>query len=300
MVSTSVMNYLMEIAVLSFVFPIVFLLAWRLRTRKNLLPALAGALVFLLFAKLLEAIPFALFVGMDNPISKIVRSSEILYALYQGIAAAIFEEIGRYLSFRYFLPKYGDTRQTAITYGIGHGGVECIILLGWTNFQYYIGAAMLNDQKMISAELPLEMVDELSGLSVFDCILDSISGLMFYALQIALSILVFQAYRNHALRNRLIGYAMILHTLSYLPAGLYHAKLIPHLASIILLLLILGITVVMASNIYKKMGENEKKLAEERKKTAPAPRDKNWIFATKKLSNIDEEKKNTLKKSNDR
>lgn len=35
MVSTTVMNYLMEIAVISFVFPVVLLVIWRLRTRKN-------------------------------------------------------------------------------------------------------------------------------------------------------------------------------------------------------------------------------------------------------------------------
>lgn len=296
MVSTPVMNFLMEIAVLSFVFPLVILLTWRLRTRKNLLPALAGVIVFLFFAKFLESIPFAFFVGMKNPVSRVIQSSEILYALYQGIAAAVFEEIGRYLCFRYFMPKYGDDRQTAVTYGIGHGGVECMLIIGWTNLQYYVGGVMINSQEKLSGSLPKEMVEELTGLTVFDCILDGISGIMFYVLQIALSIIVFQAYRNTVLRKRLMGYAMILHAVSYLPAGFYHAGLVPHIVSALLLLLVVGVTLVMASDIYKKMGEAEKKREKERKRTAPTAEEKSWAFATKKLSNIEEEKKERSEK----
>jgi uncharacterized membrane protein YhfC len=289
MVSTSVMNFLMEFAVLSFVFPVVILLTWRLRTRKNLLPALAGALVFLLFAKLLETIPYALFVGMDNPLSRIVRSSEILYALYQGIAAAVFEETGRYLAFRYFLPKYGDSRQTAITYGIGHGGVECMAVLGLTNLQYYMCAAMMNGREELLSELPSTMVEELSGLTVSDCIFDVASALIFIVLQIALSILIFQVFRNEALRRRLFCYAMLFHVLAYLPSGFYHAGLISHLAAVVLQLFVAGFTVWVAASIYKKMGEAEKERAEERRKRMPSEKDKSWAFAAKKLSNIEEE-----------
>ena len=84
---------------------------------------------------------------------------------------------------------------------------------------------------------------------------------------------------------------MGLHFASYLPSGLYYSKWIPHLVSILLLLAVVIIAALFASDIYKKMGISEKKREEERRKTAPTIEEKNWAFATKKLSNLEEEKK---------
>lgn len=288
MISTSVLNFLMEISVLSFVFPVVILLAWRMRTRKSLVPAFAGILVFLVFAKIFESIPYALFVGMENPISKVILSNEILYAAYQGIAAAIFEEIGRYLAFRYFLTKY-DNRQTAITYGIGHGGIECMIVLGWTNLQYYVTATILNEGKGLT-EVPKSMQAYLKNLTSFDCVLDGISQIFFFGLQIGLSILVFQAFRNEKLRNRLLFIAMGLHAVSYLPNGLYQANMLPHIICLLLQILVLGITLVIASDIYKKMGINEENKKAEQKKKESMTKENNWSYAKKKLSNMGDDK----------
>ena len=288
MVSTTVMNYLMEIAVLSFVFPVVLLLIWRLRTKKNMRPALTGALTFLFFAKLLQVIPYSFFIGFTNPISKVIRANEILYALYLGIVAALFEETGRYLAFRYFLPKYGEHRETAVTYGIGHGGVECMLMYGFTNLQYYAAATVINTVPDATTALPKEMIDEVTGLTLFNCIMDGISTLLFFALQTGLSIFVFQAYRNDELRNRLIGFAMGFHILAYLPDGFYKAKLIPHTVSVILLSITAGLVFYVAWTIYKKMGENEKKQEEARRKLSASSAENGWNMAKQKLNNIDE------------
>lgn len=296
MVSTSVMDFLMEIGVLSFVFPVVILLTWRLRTKKSLIPALSGALFFLLFAKLLESIPFAIFVGWSNPVSEVIRSHEILYAVYQGVVAAIFEETGRYLAFRYFLPSYAENRQTAITYGIGHGGVECMIVVGWTSLVNYMGGAIINSGGTGAAQFPAETAKTLCSLTVLDCVLDAVSGVLFFALQLALSVMVFQAYRNRTICKRLLLIAMGLHFASYIPSGLYYSKWIPHSVSIILLFLVVLIAVLFAADIYKKMGIREKEREQERRKTAPTAEEKSWAFATKKLSNLEEEKSNDANK----
>lgn len=289
MVSTAVMNFLMEIMVISVVLPVVLLFIWRLRTRKNMLPALAGAIVFLLFSRLLESIPFAIFVGFDSPISKFIRSNEIFYAIYHGIALGILEELGRYLAFRYFLPKFCENRETAISYGIGHGGMECILVLGWSNLQYYVGGTVLNNASEITEDFPEKMIEVLTGLTAMDCILEGLSGLLFLALQIALSVLVFQACRNKALQKRLLLYAFVFHALAYLPSGMYAAGLISHVLSVILLFAITLPAALMAAGIYKKMGDNEKKLEEERRKTAAAAKDSGWDFAKKKLTSLEEE-----------
>ena len=289
MVSTFVLNFLLEIAVLSFIFPVVVLLTWRMRTHKSLLPAFAGVLVFLVFAKVLETVPHSFFLSMANPAAKAIRSNSILTAAYLGIVTAVFEEIGRYIAFRFFLTKY-DERQTAITYGIGHGGIECMIALGITNLEYYITATVLNEGREF-AFIPEDTQDALTSLTAFDCVLDGISEIFLFALQIGLSILIYQAFRNEKLRGRLFGIAILLHTAMYLPNGFYKANQMPHLVSLMLELLILGITLALAGEIYKKMGDNEKRQKEAQKQKKAASEEDIWNVAKKKLSNLDEEEK---------
>lgn len=291
MVSESVMNYLMEISIICFVFPVVILMIWRLRSRRNLMPALWGALIFVFFVKLLENIPNALFVGYENPISQVVRANPILYAVYQGILAAAFEETGRFLAFRYFITaEKFDNRQTAITYGIGHGGLECMLILGWTNLQYYMTAVLLNSDEARKEMLPgmaEKLGEQFSDMTTVSLVLDGISQLIFFVLQIALSIIVYQAVRNRGVRRYLILYAMGFHFLAYLPRGFYSAGMLPQWLSLGLTGVVLAGTLFLAGGIYRKMGEAEKLREEAAKKKRMQSRSKNWEFAKKKLTNID-------------
>ena len=52
-----------------------------------------------------------------------------LYALYGGLAAGLFEETGRLLAFRFILKPH-TARITALSYGIGHGGIEAFWVMG--------------------------------------------------------------------------------------------------------------------------------------------------------------------------
>lgn len=291
MIAESVLNYLMEISVLSFVFPVVILLTWRLRTVRNLMPALWGALVFVFFAKLLQAIPDGLFVGFDNPVSRFVNSHQIVYAIYQGLMAAIFEETGRFLAFRYMITgEKFDNRQTAITYGIGHGGIACMIVLGIGNLQYYMAGVILNQEatrKEMSAGMAEAMMEELSQFTSLSLILDGLAQVAFFALQIGLSIIIYQAVRNALLRKRLFAYAMGLHLLSYLPGGFWRAGFIPQPVSLALTVLIVLAALFLAGGIYREMGEAEKERDAIAKKKETSKEAKNWAFAKKRLTNID-------------
>lgn len=288
MVSTSVMNYLLEVGILGFVFPLVVLMAWRLRTRKNLIPALVGGIAFFAFGKLFASVPFMLFVGIEHPLSAVIRSNGIIYSLYQGIVAALLEGAGRYLAFSYFLTKQRESRQTAIIYGIGHGGIECMFVVGWANLQYYMGAIIVNSGEKVTESLPKEMIQDMSAMTVPSCVMNNLSGLFLFILQIALSILVFQGVRNAAIRKRLLGYAILFHMLFYLPGGLYQAKVVPQPVMVVLQLLVLAPALILAINIYKKMAEKEKKKEKEQRSSTSAPEEKGWAFANKKLSNIEE------------
>lgn len=109
--------------------PILLLIIWRMKKKSNLMPALTGAVTFIVAALVLENIPkYFLFSG-TNTVSEYVLNHAWAYTLAGALLAGIFEECGRFVAFRFFLKNH-TVKKTAITYGIGHGGIECIILLG--------------------------------------------------------------------------------------------------------------------------------------------------------------------------
>ena len=49
MISNGIVNLIMQMSVLGFVIPVVFILAWKVRTKKSIIPSLVGAGVFIMF-----------------------------------------------------------------------------------------------------------------------------------------------------------------------------------------------------------------------------------------------------------
>lgn len=265
MVDKGLAGILMQISVMSFVFPIMILIFWRIRTKKSIVPAFAGILVFTVFARMLQAVPNVFFILSDNPISRFIRANDIVYALYGGITAAIIEETGRYLAYRYLLKKH-NFKQSAITYGLGHGGAECIIGVGIVNIQYYMYAQLINSNKVSEALASYSgdknmiasfnsLIDEIKGMTIADCILDAANGILFYVIQIMLSIIIFQAFRKEAARKRLFLYAIAIHTAAYLPNGLYQAGMINHIVAALLLLVIFAVALRLGMLLYRSMSE---------------------------------------------
>ena len=115
-------------AVISFGAPIVALVVARRRLHIQFKAVLVGALVFVVFAGLLEqlvhALAFATFPGL--------RSTPVAFILYAALAAGAFEELGRSCGLMLLLrpEKMDHGLLCAIGYGIGHGVIEAIMVVG--------------------------------------------------------------------------------------------------------------------------------------------------------------------------
>ena len=96
--------------------PIGILIWWRRTERVRLLPALWGALAFLLFARGLEMGLHYLCILSDNAVSRAILSSPWLYMLYGALTAGIFEECGRFCMYKTVMRRY-DGRAAAVTAG---------------------------------------------------------------------------------------------------------------------------------------------------------------------------------------
>lgn len=113
--------------------PVLVLLVWKFKFCRGakLFPAVVGAVTFVVFAQVLEGVPKAIFFGGGTGVSQYVLTHAWAYTLIGCLLAGVFEEVGRYLAFRFLLKRYTN-RRDAVTYGIGHGGIEAILVLGLT------------------------------------------------------------------------------------------------------------------------------------------------------------------------
>ena len=132
--------------------PIILLLVWLKKTGAKAMPFFVGAGIFILFALILEQILHTFCMVLDNPVSRVIKSSVVLYTLYGGLAAGVFEETGRFVAFK--VMKSRASRETAITYGIGHGGIESILVAGM-NMTVYGVIALLVNRGGLSAAIPI-------------------------------------------------------------------------------------------------------------------------------------------------
>lgn len=160
-----------------------------------------GLLVFVIFALTLESIVHSL---VFQATGNLILGNPFLYALYGALMAAAFEETGRYLGMKFVMRNY-LTKENALMYGVGHGGIEAILLLGLASINNLVNSTMINSGSMNGV---LEGLDEatrqtaIQGLSA----LWETSALLFFAagferivavfLQIALSVLIYRAVKE--------------------------------------------------------------------------------------------------------
>ena len=182
--------------------PIGILIWWRRTERVRLLPALWGALAFLLFARGLEMGLHYLCILSDNAVSRAILSSPWLYMLYGALTAGIFEECGRFCMYKTVMRRY-DGRAAAVTAGIGHAGdTDALLKLAG------------------SAETAQTVAASLGKYTVGYCLLACLERVSAMLLHISLSVFVFAAARSRAKRGYL-AFAIGLHAIFDMPAALY-------------------------------------------------------------------------------
>lgn len=209
--------------------PIVLSIVWLVKKKERITTILIGAVCFILFALILEkpiqnvlAFPTAL--GLPNhALSNFFNANPILLAFVAGLFPGLFEETGRFVAFKTILRKRKN-RETSISYGIGHGGIEVVVLLGLTYINYIIYALMINSGLMQTTinqmmEIAPEQVGQLeeiivmlttfSGTTLLIGVVERIFAVMFH---IGASILVFYACKDKS-KMWLYPLAIILHTL---------------------------------------------------------------------------------------
>ena len=217
-----------------FVLPLGVCIGWLAVKKEKITTVLVGALVWFLFAMILEKIPAVILLSNLTPIGKALSANTFAFVTIGVLLAGIFEETGRFLAFKTVLKKRRN-RETSVSYGIGHGGVEAMLIVGLSAIQVLIYALMINSgsfQTVIDQAAAtgadvsaLEALpDQIRSVTAFTALLSILERISAMAAHVAFSIIVF-----YGVRESKIGYyflAVLLHALYDVPAGLYQKGLV--------------------------------------------------------------------------
>lgn len=235
-------------AALGFLIPIAAVVVFKLSHRKaSLLSAVVGMMTFLVFAMMLEQLLHVFMLPL-------VVNSDILYIIYGTMAAGIFEETGRFISCKLLMKNRTDNAN-AVMMGIGHGGIEALILMGITTLSYLMTVLSVNamgfDEFAAAAgantpELLETARAQLESLMTYDIpymLLSALERIIAMTLHVSMSVVVMKAATVPG-KIWLYPAAVLIHALFDLPAAMYQRGIIGELW---LVELFLAVNVVLAA-----------------------------------------------------
>ena len=196
------------------------LLAWWMvkKYKVKFSTILIGAATFIVFALVLESLVHN--IVLKGPHGDKILNTPIYYALYGGLMAGLFEEIGRFVSMKLFLKKEPDRIMTGVGYGIGHGGAEMLILFGIGTISTLALAVMVNGgqtdtlfaQTPASAHEQLQaQLDQITSTPATSYLLGMWERISALILQISMSVLVWTAVRKGGGWMWLLPAAILIH-----------------------------------------------------------------------------------------
>lgn len=188
--------------------------------RVKLSTVLIGAGTFFLFALVLESIMHQLV--LKGPHGSAIMGNTLVYALYGGLAAGVFEETGRFLAMKLFMKKEPSHPLPGIAYGVGHGGMEMIMVFGVTMISNLVMSAMINtghtevlfsqvpEDAAVQLQAQLDQLQNFSAGAGFIGLWERFSALV---LHLGLSMMVWVAVRKGGKWIWLFPAAIALHAI---------------------------------------------------------------------------------------
>ena len=229
MIPASILVGLLVAAVVPALWPAAIYLICRRRLTLSPVNIVIGAGTFFVFSQILEKLLHLYLLQFNQTTVAWFKANPLAYALYGCIAAGLFEETGRYLAMR-VLVKPVDGQGPAVAYGIGHGGIEAILIGTLGALQMLAFAVMINlgtfDQ--LAGRIPAGQLAQIKAslqhVTLVDLALGPVERLIALLIHLGLSLLVWRAVVKK--QFALFPLAIVLHALIDFPTGLFQARLI--------------------------------------------------------------------------
>ena len=186
--------------IIQFCAPIVLAIIFYRKEKVAIKSFLVGVLCFTV-TQILIRVPLLQLLQLTDWYKNLVNSSIFLATLLLALSAGIFEEVGRFLSFRYVL-KDGLEWKDGVAFGIGHGGIEAMYI-GLTNINNIALSLAINSgtfDNIIAKQLPAEVADtikdQLTSIAPATFLAGGLERLFTIFIHIGLSLLVLYGVRN--------------------------------------------------------------------------------------------------------
>ena len=187
-----------------------------------------GALVFILFAQVLEGGVHRLMIDKTTMRLKFTDNPYI-FAVYGALMAGVFEEVGRYLGFKTLLKKETGLKH-GLSMGLGHGGIESILIGTLAAVNVIVYAVMINsgtfpppvppDQAAAMAQIKQTLINT----PYYMYVVSGLERVMALIAHIGLTMIVFYGIRLNQIRY--LFYAILLHALLDMLPALYQIKVL--------------------------------------------------------------------------
>lgn len=233
MVSSLSIIFMVFSLLVSILLPIVGIIFLKKKYNVSLKIFFIGAAAFFISVQILEAPIHSYFLKLNSTTSEFLLNTPLAYMLYGGLMAGIFEETARLISFK-FLIKDRDL-MSGITYGLGHGGIEAILIGGISSINSIAYSILINkggfesimEGLLVEKEVISATYDQFVNTSAFIWAMPGIERILAVMIHISLSIIVLYAVKE----RKYIYYclAILVHAVINFPAALYQAGVIKNI-----------------------------------------------------------------------
>lgn len=250
--------------ILMIALPVCFFIYWRRKHKEQTKISwlIAGAIGFIVSARVLEPAIHYLCIVMDNSVSRFINGNTAAFVLYGITMAGIFEECGRFIVLKYIMKK-NRTRENAVMYGIGHGGIEILAVLLPAMILYLAIAVLFSKGDTQTALKVLNITEETAAAALpsvhaavaFDyamMAMNVIERVFAMLLHIGLTVIVYYGIING--KKNCLPLAIILHMLMDTFPALYQRGLVPLWAVEVWAAFWVGSVILIAVRLYRKMG----------------------------------------------
>ena len=267
MITTSQYTAMIMFAIFGIAIPILLpIIIHKKYFKIKLSPFFTGAGIFILFVIILEKLMHLYFLK-TNAYTKSLLENPWIYAVYGCMAAALFEETGRLLALKFILKKYRSPAD-GIAYGLGHGGIEFLLIGGIGAVNILIMAVLINhggfevllNAKNVPATQIKEIKDSILGVDFTNVIMGLFERCMAVMMQIGMTMLVF--YGVVTVKYKYYFFAVLFHASADFCAALAQKGVISPMWIVEIIIIPFAIAgVLIARYLFKKLKKMEEEKA---------------------------------------
>ncbi len=245
--------------ILMIAIPVCFFVCWRRKHKEQTRISwlIAGAAGFLVSSRVLELGVHYFCIIADNPVSRFINGNTAAFVLYGITMAGVFEECGRHIVLKYIMKK-NRTRENAVLYGIGHGGIEILAVILPAIITYLAVAVLFSQGDTENALRTLNITEE-TAAAAFDygmMALNVIERLFAILFHVGLTVIVYYGIINA--KKGCLPAAILLHMLMDMFPAMYQRGLVPLWAVEVWAAVWTAVVVYIALKLYGKTSESLK------------------------------------------